>query len=200
MDSNNISCTDINVENHDKYSLKKIDNYQPEDSGSDMDISDDEAGTICTLQEKEVFFSDICTIDEIIDRDKENCLSECVNRRQTLDLSTILEDVPSNGLEKCNVKNKTETSRAEKDLEMSFLNNEIEACKAILKDDELLSDKLLKLCEKNKDIFNEEDRSYISNGDITPFEVLVQNFRNMKNLLEILNKRKDTEQNINETT
>uniref|UniRef100_A0A0K0E5R2 EB1 C-terminal domain-containing protein n=1 Tax=Strongyloides stercoralis TaxID=6248 RepID=A0A0K0E5R2_STRER len=198
MDSNNSIYSNIDIENLNKCDLKIVDNSQPEDSGSDMDISDDDNCTAPSIiPEKDFFFSDTLFIDTLINNDKENCLKDYGGRRRTLSLRSLLKKLPPDESKDCDLNSEAEVFRDERDLEMSFLNNEIKACKDTLKDEQSLLEKLLQLCEKNSDIFSDEDQFFLKNYDLKPFEVLIEKFRNTKNLLEAVNKNTVVEEHIN---
>uniref|UniRef100_A0A0N5BM46 Biogenesis of lysosome-related organelles complex 1 subunit KXD1 n=1 Tax=Strongyloides papillosus TaxID=174720 RepID=A0A0N5BM46_STREA len=200
MDLSFIPSTDMDMGDSRRYSLKNTSGYQQPATINDINSLKSDFDVEDMFQDDENFCGDLSTIDEILDNDKENYVRKSDGRRETMVLGTILEDVPMVELENCPSKSDDEPSRAEssRDLEMSFLNNEVQVCKAVLKDEELLSKKLLQLCEDNADIFGTDDINGVRNGDLTSFTSLIGTFREMKQVLEIVKEHKILKKRIAE--
>uniref|UniRef100_A0A0K0FPB4 Uncharacterized protein n=1 Tax=Strongyloides venezuelensis TaxID=75913 RepID=A0A0K0FPB4_STRVS len=193
-----IPSNNMDMEDSRRYSLKNTNGYQQSSTINDINSLKSDFDVENMFQDDENFCGDLSTIDEIFDNDKENFVRKSDGRRETMVLGTILEDVSMIELENCLPKSDDEPSRAERDLEMSFLNNEVQVCKAVLQDEELLSKKLLQICEENSDIFGVDDINGIRDGNLTSLTSLIGAFREMKQILEIIKEHKILKKRIAE--
>uniref|UniRef100_A0A0N4ZXE5 Uncharacterized protein n=1 Tax=Parastrongyloides trichosuri TaxID=131310 RepID=A0A0N4ZXE5_PARTI len=159
----------------DNFLMESSDDSRP---SSKQDIYNTSSPTTDT------FIGNLSTINEIIDNDKENYVEDGQEEsRQTL---TKIDENFDQSFPKDNDKTPGYDIR---DLEVSFLNNEVQVFKSVMYEDSAFSKKIIKFCESNNDIFSEGDQIKIKNGDIKPFERMAENMRIMMDLLDIVKIR-----------